>query len=736
MFRKSTCPHRQVFYFTAILLLSGALNLLMAGLSIEGSVTDTSGVPLIGAHVSIKSRSEVVVTNWEGRYTLSDLPAGRYALTATHIGYNQSTPQDVAVHEGIPLRVNIRLSPVVLSLSPVSVTFHSSTKSGSQSLIVTREQWAASSAISIEDVLRDLPGVTLLEGDRTARLSLRGSPPRTVKVDLDGIPLNDAGTGEAELSSIDLQQLESIEIEFHGIGGAVKLITRESNRADLGWEGAVGYGSTSKEDATVQLEGERKGVRWFGSAGVHADEGNFSYELDDGSTHRRVNNRLKSLNGIGKIGMERAALSVSGGIYIDSYRRGIPGLTYSAPTPEADMKSERVSGRVSVTSQLRSGEIGVVGYLSDSRSRYRSPALQYNSELDNWVRHIPVDNRQTSSRHGVTVDHVSASEIGRLNFRYRYRLDRFEGEDLLKQQMSVAEVGYGAATRRVHSLDFIGERSWALNRFTLTLNPTVSTEWIKDSNRDLYQITSPAISMSVTRALNNFTANLTAGYGKSVSLPSFNTQFLVESMFAVGNQDIEPEEGETVNVGLSVASAPLHIGVNWYQRQVSNLIVWRRNFIGKYYPDNLLSARITGVDCNASFEVLSRTSLRATYSYQNPLNDTPGDINRGKLIPLNPQHSGSMEAVQRMENYRFVLRANWVGERYSSESNVDPLSTAGMGLPAYETCDISLSKEWKINRVTLTALISVNNLLDRSYRVIERSPMPGRTYYSQLTFTL
>jgi len=76
-----------------------------------------------------------------------------------------------------------------------------------------------------------------------------------------------------------------------------------------------------------------------------------------------------------------------------------------------------------------------------------------------------------------------------------------------------------------------------------------------------------------------------------------------------------------------------------------------------------------------------------------------------------------------------------VGKRYSSESNVDPLSTAGMGLPAYETYDLSISRDWKMNGFTLIGMISVDNVLDRSYRVIERSPMPGRAYFLKLKIT-
>ena len=740
MFRISNRSHQRFFLLIqALLIVCIVLNPLIAGLSVEGSVTDTSGVPLVGAHVTVDNRSKVAVTNWQGRYTISDLPAGLYTLTATHIGFNPTIQSDVSIREGISTRTNIRLIPVVLLLSPADVKLNNPINYNLQSLIVTRELWTSSAALSVDDVLRELPGVTLLEGDQSSRVSLRGSPPRTVKIDMDGIPLNDVGTGEAELGNINLQQLEAIEVEFLGIGGAISLITRQGKKYELGWEGSFGYGSSSRTESNLQLEGDRRGIIWFGSAGINSDKGDFSYKLDDETTHRRVNNQFESVSGIAKVGLEKNSWTVDGGVYYDGYNRGIPGLIYSAPTPEAKLKGERLSGRITTRIQKRFGEIEIVGYLSGNRSHYRSPASQFDPTRNGWINHIPEYNRQESNRYGITADLISLFDLGKLNLRYHYQMDQFMGEDLLKQQMTVGEVGYGDAERVVNSIDVIGEKSWFLNQFSFNLNPSLSIEWINDSNRDMYQVNSPAVSLSIIRSFHSLTTNLTAGYGRSVSLPSFNTQFLVESMFAVGNRDIKPEEGETVNIGLNLVSMStlnLHAGVSWYQRQITNLIVWKRNFLGKYYPDNLLSARITGVDANSSVDLLSNyLSLRANYSYQNPINDTPGDINRGRLIPFNPQHSGSMETIYRVKDFRCVLRANWVGKRYSSESNVDPLSTAGMGLPAYETYDLSISRDWKMNGFTLIGMISVDNVLDRSYRVIERSPMPGRAYFLKLKIT-
>ena len=70
-------------------------------------------------------------------------------------------------------------------------------------------------------------------------------------------------------------------------------------------------------------------------------------------------------------------------------------------------------------------------------------------------------------------------------------------------------------------------------------------------------------------------------------------------------------------------------------------------------------------------------------------------------------------------NYSWI----YVGERYNQQENIRYNYTQ----PWY-TSDLSVSKDLRLGRVGLRALLEVNNLLSQDYDVILNYPMPKRNY--------
>src|SRR2546427_12962717 len=69
--------------------------------TITGSVSDTAGSPLAGASIQAKNVETGVAykasSDRSGNYTLSQLPPGRYELTATSMGFKRYQHKDVVV---------------------------------------------------------------------------------------------------------------------------------------------------------------------------------------------------------------------------------------------------------------------------------------------------------------------------------------------------------------------------------------------------------------------------------------------------------------------------------------------------------------------------------------------------------------------------------------------------------------------------------------------------------------
>ncbi len=715
---------------------------------VYGTVVDSSGLPLTGAHVTIAESQTGAVTDWTGRYRMYDITSGSYTISVSHLGYDTSVEHNVTVYEDAPACINFTLIPIVIS-GPVAIVRARQLPvflSYDQKVSISSEAWQSSGAGSVGEVLREIPGVSVLEGDGSQRLSLRGSPSRNVRVDLDGIPLNDAGTGEAEVAHIDLDQLASIQVEFDGIGGKVHLKTTDftsSTGSARSLTASAMHSSYGKYDLGVGFT--RQNRRFSGGAHYKqkSNKGDFNYQLDDGTTQYRVNNQSSSSSGIGKFVYGTVSREHECGAYYEEVRRGIPGLTYAIPTPEAILHNKRLSARIALKGKHGLAGYSLSGFVSDYTSRYICPKLQYNPATNSTVQLLPEDNKQSGFRYGLTTNSELVLKRGKLHLDYSYQVDRYKGEDLLRGRVIIGGVGFGDACRTTNRVESGGRwwgKKWGIR---CHLSPSLAVEDIHDAGNQYYFSISPSFNIAFEKPTELCLLSLTSGWGRSLSAPPFNALFLIENTFAVGNKDLKPEQGESYYTGVTFSPARhvsrmlWRVGISSNWRQIKDLIIWKRNFQGKYYPANVDRVKGHGIEINGSIDPFEGTiSLFSSYIYSKSVNDMPGDINYGNLIPLTAKHSGSASITIIRWNTALHLSSRWVGRRYSTEANMDPMSTAGRGLPPYTVYNLNISREFNIRRVLLTCRAGIYNLLDESYRVIERSPMPGRTYNIKLGLSI
>ena len=148
---------------------------------------------------------------------------------------------------------------------------------------------------------------------------------------------------------------------------------------------------------------------------------------------------------------------------------------------------------------------------------------------------------------------------------------------------------------------------------------------------------------------------------------------------------------------------------------------------------NLGRVDIRGVDVTALMTVNPARelylTLRAQYTFQRAIDVTdPSDNYYRDQIPYIPRNSGSavFNATWRQWNlnYSFI----YVGERYNQQENIRYNYTQ----PWY-TSDVSVSRDFRIGRVSMRALLEVNNLFSQDYDVILNYPMPKRNYRITLT---
>lgn len=214
---------------------------------VRGTVTSTTGEPLVGATVLVKETGQGTVTDNEGNFTIAVPNTANATLLISYIGYQ---PLEIAVNG--QLQLNIQLVVAASALSEVVVVGYGTQKRSDADGAVasigsnTIDKFPASSVE--QSLIGNVPGVHFVQssGAPGAGISVRvrgvtsiagGNEPLYV---IDGVPFFNSDTrGLNGLSTINPNDIESIEIlkdaaatAIYGSrgGNGVVLITTKSGK--------------------------------------------------------------------------------------------------------------------------------------------------------------------------------------------------------------------------------------------------------------------------------------------------------------------------------------------------------------------------------------------------------------------------------------------------------------------------------------------------------------------------
>jgi hypothetical protein len=163
---------------------------------ILGVVTDSALRPVAAAHVSILFTRVRVTADSNGRFAITQLPAGNYVLAIRRLGFHAITAS-VALGEGDTLRPAFSLEPTPVELSPVAVTANR----GSSRLrefeerraLNTGEFWTQAQidsrhAVSTVDILRESVRTRVVpSGPKQIAMSRRQWTACPMQVYVDGV---------------------------------------------------------------------------------------------------------------------------------------------------------------------------------------------------------------------------------------------------------------------------------------------------------------------------------------------------------------------------------------------------------------------------------------------------------------------------------------------------------------------------------------------------------------------
>jgi hypothetical protein len=178
--------------FSHSLFLVMSLMLLGQNATIRGFVYDkSSGEPIMFANVYLKGTTLGAATDLKGYFTITQVPAGKYTLLVTYLGYDTIREEIVVQpHEFINKKYYMQKSTKVLRAVEISALRSRDTTRTQVSVEkvdpIQIKQLPTFGTPDLAQYLTNIPGI-ITTGDQGGQLYIRGGSTIQNKVILDGM---------------------------------------------------------------------------------------------------------------------------------------------------------------------------------------------------------------------------------------------------------------------------------------------------------------------------------------------------------------------------------------------------------------------------------------------------------------------------------------------------------------------------------------------------------------------
>lgn len=706
----------------AATLAAGAWSPLAAQFPAElaGQVVDAENrKPLESARVRVLVAGLVVETDVAGRFRLKGLPAGEWDIEVTSIGYHAARAH-VMLTDGRVERATVLLEPQPLALAPIEVT-GTNRPHGAGTSVIGRAQIDAAFAPDISALLAGQPGVTITQRGgpgSPASVSIRGSAPHQVLVLLDGVPLNDPTTGDVDLASLPLEQIERVTIvrgaatARYGARALAGVIAIERRRPTVteGWltlaAGAWGE-RTARAGVSVVRESGNRTLAGSLSGGLSRFAGDFGYEIPQirgGGTADRANGdgRNNSLLGALRLGGANSFTEVRAD-YLD-IDRGLPGSIIQ-PTLGSRQAERRLGAGLSTRRLTGSVEWRADLEASEGDVHYADPAPPAAPPYDDSVR----------------VRQLQATiEAGRSFGGVRLSLGT-EGRWLGVRASNLTE---GApATQRVLSawLQASAEPAIGRARPTFSIGARVDRD---DHRSDTRWSPSAGVSVPVPGA------TVQLSWAMAFAPPTLADQFFQPGVLAQPNPALRPElvrndwqaqvTSNTLRIGAVTASG----SVSLFRADVDGMILWFPNFRFIWSPNNY-DVRRRGAELSAAVN-LPIADLSLAGSVSDVEVEYRGPVLSGQ-VAYRPRYTANASLAASVLGLRGTLRYRYIGRRRAVAGS--DLNT----LAPFAVADLQVARPIPVSGARVELAVGLDDVFDRAGTMLLDYPAPGRTWRLTLT---
>jgi vitamin B12 transporter len=610
-------------------------------------------------------------------------------LSATSLFTQAVTAAETEIQEVL---VSASLVPIAAKRSANAIT------------VIDREQLSNRAALSVSDLLRDVPGLAVsrsgVQGSQT-QIRARGAEANHLLVLIDGVEANDPSQGDelnwGTLSADDIERIEVIrgpQSSMRGsdaMAGVVNIITRSADEP---------Y-SAKLFTETGSFSTQRSG---FSVGGI---KGDLNVRLGVSTTDTEGDN--VSRTGNEKDGYENTSINFKAGYKVSEE------LNVSFAARQSDGFNEFDADSV------------FDGFVEDQDrvSEFRNSTMRvqgdYASANGRWQHKLVI--AQSSNDNEAFADGILGNVTASTKDQYQYIGSMFW--DQATQRISVL------AEREEEDYQQRGPLNWGLNpnqdrerntdsfaieyRTDISDALTLAASGRYDDNSEFESANTMRVE-AVYQISDN--TRLRSAYGTAVKNPTFSERFGFYTNF-IGNPNLDPEESTSWELGVDMELAPaaLILSATLFDSELENEIngfVYDPATFGFTSANKDGVSKRQGIELTASATLTDDLSINSAYTYT----DSVESDGAGGYIDevRRARHTGSLNvAWQATENLHINANTQFNGSQTDLYFPPFPTPSQTVTLDTYTLVNVTANYS---ATERLDIYVRLDNLLDDDYEEV------------------
>ena len=595
--------------------------------------------------------------------------------------------------------------------------------------------------LSAADLLSALPGIQAYKQGGVGSfqtVSIRGISARNIMICVDGVPLNDASGGAVNLGSIDLNQMEKIEVYkgnvpakfgVSGLGGAVNFVTK--NAVKKGGRILAAYGSHNTWEGAFQVAAPVTDSIVFASsfATRHSDNdyvftnrNGTQYNEDDDYTDVRRNAEYTDVSGNVQFRM------LHGNGYFSTL--SVTASRFEGGNPGREEYQTRVASFTGESAMLRYN-VESVGYLDDRLFLYGGISARFDKNISST--YYPLDHLGYSNSNYLEYGTATYKLVPELWAEFSPS-SRLTANARIAFEMERAEARGNSRDWELDRYTFMGSGDLYFQLFHYAgLGAEGSVQVLKDYLGDgLFVLPTGSHQLETAEKRDvTFAGRLYTRLGAEkspitgeVSLGRFYQQPALMELYgtfpgAISNPNLKREYATRFEASLLYRFPGERTALRgaFFESHIEDGICWviSAEFLR---AENVSRALVRGgeleLDSRPSrfLDIVLRATLQKTEDRSNTI------TYKGKMLPGEPERSYYAEAIAHLPfKIDFIWSSEWRSTIYSDRANK-------MSQPSVANHRANVSympfEKTKIS-------FGVDNITDEKYRNFYTPfPMPGR----------